>query len=84
MTKKNETLKHQLRIDDMVKLNEKSPYHPSKTNPKMGTMFECSGIIIDTNKSGGHIQVRWSNGTINSYLHPDLLMVEQQEYNSIW
>jgi len=84
MTKNNSTLKHSIKIGDVVKLNERSLFLPSRSNPRIGTMFECSGVVIDDDKITGCIQVKWDNGVVNLYINSDLIISKQKEYNSIW
>ena len=84
MTKNNSTLKHSIKIGDVVKLDEKSLFLPSRSNPRIGTMFECSGVVIDDGTVTGSIQVKWDNGAVNLYINSDLVVLKQEEYNSIW
>ena len=84
MTQEYETSEQKLKVGDVVYLRKKTPFTPSKSNPTMGTMFECSGVVIDADTLFGHVRVEWTNDKTNIYTHSDLIMAEHKEYNSIW
>ena len=55
-----------------VKLTHPDPgYGTGLSNPTVGTKYECEGEIVGIANSGS-IQVRWSNGTSNSYKDGEL------------
>jgi hypothetical protein len=55
----------------IVKLTHPNPnYDIGEGNPKVGTIWECTGEIIRVN--GGSIRVNWSNGTQNVYVNGEL------------
>jgi hypothetical protein len=66
-----------------VYLSEESTYRPHPSNPRVGTGFECSGVITDI-MDNDRVRVKWENGTSNTYKDFDLLMKSEGKINLLW
>jgi len=73
----------QIHIDDEVKLRAESGYEEDISNPKVGSMYECTGVVKETDKKNDFVYVLWNNGTYNSYGFSDLILVNN-DFVSIW
>ena len=58
-------------------------YTIGKSNPAMGTQYECEGTITFT-KSYSDIHVLWDNGRSNSYKSGELCLSAGGNMKSIW
>lgn len=74
-----------------VKLKQETIYKSSQDNPKIGSVYECEGLIIsnyDYYESMGiesTCKVLWDNGRRNSYTKEDLIYLnEKAKFKSIW
>lgn len=68
-------------VGDIVYLNHNSIYTASPGNPKMGSEFECSGVVTNSAQFevGHRIFVKWDTGRTNTYRTTDLLLSEDQK-----
>jgi hypothetical protein len=57
-------------------------YAIGRSNPAMGTQYECEGTI--TTKSYSGIYVLWDNGCSNSYKSGELCLSAGGNMKSIW
>ena len=69
---------------DRVKLKADSRYSPTKNNPKVGSKYECDGIITSINLNLSVITVDWNNGQYNTYKKEDLEVSECGCCVSLW
>jgi len=88
---KEEEYLSKYRVGDKVKLLRVKDIKLSKSNPIIGTRYECEGEIIEMgNSPSAIIKVAWDNGTENIYLEEHLLRIEMksdiqtENINSIW
>jgi hypothetical protein len=60
--------REELKNDHLVKLvdPEARGYKITKSNPAVGSQWECTGRVIKSSHSGT-LRVAWDNGTQNSY-----------------
>jgi hypothetical protein len=78
----------QIRLEDKVKLKENTEYSAMPSNPKIGSKYECDGVveeidIHDKRKDPHCVGVRWKNGEYNTYRYSDLTVIEAG-FISIW
>lgn len=79
------------KVGDRVKLIQVKDIKLSKSNPIIGTRYECEGEIIEMDNSPAPIiKVAWDNGTENIYLKEHLVRTKMKfdnqigSINSIW
>jgi hypothetical protein len=74
--------------NDKVRLDSFSNFVASSRNPKMGTIYECSGKVINIIGTPYKkiIAVEWKNGAINNYMSNHLIKDDESEpnINSVW
>ena len=59
-----------------------SSYTLGRTNPKVGTKWECVGKVVEI--CDGSIDVAWENGAYNTYKSRELSAAEGGRCKSIW
>lgn len=71
-------------------INPDGHYTIGKTNPVKGSVFECTGTIIDIIGHEYALRVGWENGSTNSYKDNELALSNNKQslqignYHSIW
>ncbi len=73
----------QCEIGMEIQLVRPDPYYTiNEKNPVKGSQYECTGIIHHL--TSGLINVKWKNGSTNTYKNYELSLVKSIKYHSIW
>jgi hypothetical protein len=66
-----------------VRLTHPDPsYDIGLSNPRIGTKYECLGVVTETGYESIH--VKWDNGHGNTYKDDELSLVNSGRFVDIW